>query len=94
MKQILKEFNVEQDAPTLCCDYLSAVDASKISSRNNKTKQVEDHHHFSDHGEENIVKPEQVTIEEQIVEIFTKALDTRQFEKLRGKLGICLHEKL
>jgi hypothetical protein len=40
------------------------------------------------------VKFEQVTTEEQVAEIFTKALDTKQFEKLRGKLGICLHEKL
>jgi hypothetical protein len=94
MKRILKEFNVDQDGPTLCCDYLSAVDFSKIPIRNNKSKLLEDHCHFLDHGEENIVKFEQVTTEEQVAEIFTKALDTKQFEKLRGKLGICLHEKL
>jgi hypothetical protein len=94
MKQILKEFHVQQDAPTLCCDYLSAVDFSKISIRNNKSKHLEDPRHFSDHGEENIVKLEQVTTEEQVVEIFTKALETKQFEKLRGKLGICLLKKL
>ena len=32
--------------------------------------------------------------EEQIADIFTKALDANQFEKLRGKLGICLLEEL
>jgi hypothetical protein len=94
MKQILKEFNVEHDAPTLCCDYLSTINDSRIPIRNNKTNLIEGHHHFSEHGEENIVKLEHITIEEQIAEIFTKALDTKQFEKLRGKLGICLHEKL
>jgi hypothetical protein len=53
MKQILKELNVEQDAPTLCCDYLSTIDYSKIPIRNNKTNKIEGHHHFSEHGEEN-----------------------------------------
>jgi hypothetical protein len=52
------------------------------------------HHHFTDHTEENYVILERVNTEEQIADIFTKALDTKQFEKLRGKLGICPHEKL
>jgi hypothetical protein len=30
IKQILKELNVQQDAPTLCYDHLSAVDFSTI----------------------------------------------------------------
>jgi hypothetical protein len=37
---------------------------------------------------------EHVTTEEQIADIFTKPLDAKQFEKLKGKLGICLHEEL
>ena len=37
---------------------------------------------------------EHVTTEEQLNDIFTKALDVKQFEKLRSKLGICLHEEL
>ncbi|XP_045799072.1 uncharacterized protein LOC123893185 [Trifolium pratense] len=44
--------------------------------------------------EENIVKLEHVATEEQVADIFTKALDATQFERLRGKLGICLHEEL
>jgi hypothetical protein len=94
MKQILKELNVQQDAPTLCYDHLSAVDFSTIPIWNNESKYFEDHRHFSDHGKENTVKLEPVITEEQIAEIFTKALDTKQFEKLRGKLGICLLKKL
>jgi hypothetical protein len=38
IKQILKEFNVTQDASTLCFDCLSAVDLSKIPIQNNKSK--------------------------------------------------------
>jgi len=37
---------------------------------------------------------EHVTTGEQLDDIFTKALDHNQFEKLRGKLGICLFESL
>ncbi|PNX60842.1 retrotransposon-related protein [Trifolium pratense] len=44
--------------------------------------------------EENIVKLEHVTTEDQVADIFTKALDVFQFERLRGKLGIFLHEEL
>ena len=40
-----------------------------------------------------VVTLEHVDTEEQLEDIFTKALDAKQFEKLRGKLGICLHEE-
>jgi len=41
--------------------------------------------------EDKIVTLEHVTTEEQLADIFTKALDVEQFEKLRSKLGICVH---
>jgi len=37
---------------------------------------------------------EHIGTEEQLADIFTKALDAKQFEKLRGKLGIFLHEEV
>ena len=37
---------------------------------------------------------EHVDTGEQLADILTKAIDAKQFEKLRSKLGICLHEKL
>jgi hypothetical protein len=49
---------------------------------------------LTDYVEENNVILEQVTTEEQVADIFTKALYAKQFEKLRGKLGICLHKEL
>jgi len=36
---------------------------------------------------------EYVDTQEQLTNIFTKALDAKQFEKIRGKMGICLHEE-
>jgi hypothetical protein len=85
---------VEQDAPTLYCDYLSAINVSKNLIRDNRAIHTNIHPHFTDHVEENNVILEQVTSEEQVADIFTKALDAEQLEKLRGKLGICLHKEL
>ncbi|PNX69138.1 gag-pol polyprotein, partial [Trifolium pratense] len=91
MKQMLKEYNVEQDVLTLYCDNLSAINIIQHS----RTKHIEIRHHFiRDLVEENIVKLEHVAIEEQVADIFTKALDVVQFERLRGKLGIYLLEEL
>ena len=44
--------------------------------------------------DDTVITLEHVDTEEQITDIFTKALDANQFEKLRGKLGICLLEDL
>jgi len=95
MKQMLKEYNVEQDVLTLYCANLSAINISKNPIQHSRTKRIDIRHHFiRDLVEEKIMTLEHVATEEQLADIFTKALDAKQFEKLRGKLGICLHEEL
>ncbi len=95
MKQMLSEYNVGQDVITLYCDNLSAINISKNPIQHSRTKHIDIRHHFiRDLVEENIVTLEHVTTEGQIADIFTKALDATQFERLRGKLGICLCEDL
>jgi len=94
MKQMLKEYNVEQDVLTLYCDNLSAINISKNPIQHSRTKHIDIRHHFiRDLVEEKVVTLEHVDIEEQLADIVTKTLDVKQFEKLRGKLGICLHEE-
>ncbi|KAK2410077.1 putative mitochondrial protein [Trifolium repens] len=94
MKQMLKEYDVEQDALTLYCDNMSAINISKNPVQHSKTKHIDIRHHYiRDLVESKIVVLEHIGTKEQIAEIFTKALDAVQFEKLRGKLGICLHEE-
>jgi len=79
----------------LYCDNLSAINISKNLIQHSRTKHIDIRHHFiKDLVEENIVTLEHVATKEQLADIFTKALDAKQFEKLRGKLGICLHEEL
>jgi gluconate kinase len=94
MKQMLKEYYVEQDVLTLYCDNLSAIYISKNPIQHSRTKHIDIRHHFiKDLVEEKVVTLEHVDIEEQLADIFTKALDAKQFENLRGKLGILLHEE-
>ncbi|GAU31624.1 hypothetical protein TSUD_63730 [Trifolium subterraneum] len=87
MKQMLKEYNVEQDVMPLYCDNLSAINISKNPIQHSRTKHIDIRHHFiRDLAEDKIVTLEHVGTEEQLADIFTTALDVVQFEKLRGKL--------
>ena len=91
---MLKEYNVEQDVLTLYCDNLSAINISKNPIQHSTTKHIDIRHHFiRDLVEKKAVTLEHVDTKEQLANIFTKALDAKQFEKLRGKLGIFLHEE-
>ncbi|WJX38809.1 hypothetical protein P8452_26432 [Trifolium repens] len=95
MKQMLKEYDVEQDVITLYCDNLSAINISKNHVQHSKTKHIDIRHHFiRDLVENKVVTLEHVGTKEQVADIFTKALDAVHFENLRGKLGICLFEDL
>ena len=95
MKQMLMEYNVEQDVLTLYCDNLSAINISKNPIQHSRTKHIDIRHHFiTDLVEEKVMTLEYVDTEEQLADIFTEALDAKQFEKLRGKLGIFLHEEV
>ncbi len=95
MKQMLKEYNVEQDVMTLYCDNLSAINISKNPIQHSRTKHIDIRHHFiRDLVEEKVITLEHVTTDEQLADIFTKALDAVQFEKLRSKLGVCLFEEM
>ena len=93
MKQMLGEYNVQQDVLTLYCDNISAINISKNPIQHSRTKHIDIRHHFiRDLVEDNIVTLEHVATENQLADIFTKALDANRFEVLRGKLGICLFE--
>ena len=76
MKQMLKEYNVEQDVLILYCDNLSAINISKNRIQHSRTKHIDIRHHFiRDLVEEKVVTLEHVDTEEQLTNIFTKALD-------------------
>ncbi|MCH90612.1 putative gag-pol polyprotein [Trifolium medium] len=91
MKQMLREYNVEQDVITLYCDNLSSISISKNPVQHSRTKHIDIRHHYiRDLVEDKVVTLEHIATEEQLADILTKALDANRFEELRGKLGICL----
>jgi bifunctional DNase/RNase len=95
MKQMLEEYDVQQSVLTLYCDNLSAINISKNPIQHSRTKHINIRHHFiRDLVEDKVITLEHVTTEEQLADIFTETLDVKQFEKLRNKLGICIHEEL
>ena len=88
---MLSEYNVEQDVLTLYCDNMSAINISKNPIQHSRTKHIDIRHHFiRDLVEDKVVTLEHVATDNQLADIFTKALDANKFETLRGKLGICL----
>ena len=91
---MLEEYIVEQDVLTLYYDNLSTINISKNPIQHSRTKHIYIRHHFiKDLVKDKVVTLEHVDIEEQLADIFTKALDAKKFEKLRGMLGIFLHEE-
>jgi len=92
---MLEEYDVHQGVLTFYYDNLSAINISKNPIQHSRTKHIDIGHHFiMDLVEDKVVTLKHVTIEEQLDDIFTKVLDVKQFEKLRSKLGICVHEEL
>src|ERR1044072_6678243 len=80
---------------TLFCDNMSAINISKNHVLHSRTKHIDIRHHFiRELVEDKIVTLGHVATNNQLADIFTKALDANRFEELRGKLGICKHEEL
>lgn len=92
---MLNEYNVVQDIMTLLCDNLSAINISKNTFQHSITKQIVIHHYFiRELVEDKVVNLKHVTTEKQLADIFTKALDATQFERLKSSLGIFICDNL
>lgn len=95
MKQMLEEYNVQQDVMTLYYNNINAINISKNPIQHSITKHIDIRHHFiMDLVEDKIVTLEHVTTKRKPANIFTKALDANKLEKLRVELGICILEEL
>ena len=56
MKQILKDFGIEQETMSIHCDNFSVINISKNPIIHSRTKHIEIHHHFiRDLIKENVV---------------------------------------
>eukprot|EP00253_Pinus_taeda_P005612 PITA_05612 len=90
LRQILSEFGFEQQHPTtLWCDNQSAIQLCKDPVQHQRTKHIELHMHFirkliHDH----VLEVQYCSTDDQVADIFTKALTEAKFTKLRYMLGV------
>eukprot|EP00253_Pinus_taeda_P031617 PITA_31617 len=90
LRQILSEFGFEQQHPTtLWCDNQSAIQLCKDPAQHQRSKHIELHMHFirkliHDH----VLEVQYCSTDDQVADIFTKALTEAKFTKLRYMLGV------
>eukprot|EP00253_Pinus_taeda_P014603 PITA_14603 len=90
LRQILSEFGFEQQHPTtLWCDNQSAIQLCKDPVQHQRSKHIELHMHFirnliHDH----VLEAQYCSTDDQVADIFTKALTEAKFTKLRCMLGV------
>ena len=89
MKQRFSDYGLKQNVMTLVCDNMSAISIFKNHVQRSRTKYIDIRYHFiRDLVEEKVISLEHISTENQLVDLFTKSLDTLRFEFLRKSLGV------
>ena len=91
IRQHLEDFGIHIKAIPLMCDNTSAVSMEKNPVHHKRTKHIDVRHHFlRDNVEKGNIVLTYCPTEEQIADIFTKALSKDQFERNRLNLGMLI----
>jgi len=89
IKQQLKDFCIDTGCIPIYCDNTSTINISKNPCQHKRTKHIDIRHHFlRDNVEKGLISMNFYTTENQIVDIFTKALSREQFKRNRLELGL------
>jgi len=89
IRQQLKDFCVHTGCIPIYCDNTSAINISKNSCQHERTKHIDIRHHFlRDNVEKGLISINFCATDEQIADMFTKALKREQFERNRLELGL------
>eukprot|EP00253_Pinus_taeda_P018456 PITA_18456 len=90
LRQILSEFGFERQHPTtLWCDNQSAIQLCKDPVQHQHSKHIELHMHFiRKHIHDHVLEVQYCSTDDQVADIFTKALTEAKFTKLRYMLGV------
>jgi hypothetical protein len=87
----MRDFGVRFKRVPLMCDNTSAISVAKNLVFHKKMRYVERRHHFlRDHVEKGDIEIKYIDTERQLVDIFTKPLNSSRFVDLRGGgIGVC-----
>eukprot|EP00253_Pinus_taeda_P005946 PITA_05946 len=90
LRQILSELGFEQQHPTtLWCDNQSAIQLCKDPVQHQRRKHIELHMHFIRKlNHDHVLEVQYCSTDDQVADIFTKALTEAKFTKLRYMLGV------
>ncbi|CAM8884643.1 unnamed protein product [Rhodiola kirilowii] len=89
IRQQLSDYGVITNCAKILCDNTSAINISKNPVQFSRTKHIEIRYHFlRDSVEKGTIEMEYCRTEEQIADIFTKALHREPYDKLRLELGM------
>ncbi|XP_075100900.1 uncharacterized protein LOC142176674 [Nicotiana tabacum] len=89
IKQQLEDFGVFSDCVPLLCDNTNALNMAKNSIQHKRTKHIDVRHYFlKNNVEKGLICMKFYSTEDQIADIFTKALSREHFEKNRLALGL------
>jgi hypothetical protein len=90
LRRILGDMGEQEDEPTIIyCDNKSAIAMTKNPVHHHRTKHIAIKYHFIREAEATKqIQLKYCTTEEQIADIFTKALPRARFELLRTMLGV------
>ena len=89
MQKLLLDYGIRQEYLTIYCDNTSAINISKNPVQHSRTKHIEIRHHFI----WELVKDGTLTLEfvhtnDQKADLFTKPLNSKQFEFLCQNIGV------
>ncbi len=89
LKRILEDFGEKQEAVTIHCDNKSAIAMAKNPVFHGRTKHIAIKHHFIREAiEDEEVQLSFCKTNDQVADIFTKALPREKIQKLREALGV------
>jgi hypothetical protein len=88
-KLLLGLFGQELEATVIHCDNQSCIRLSENPVFHDRSKHIDIRYHFiRDCVQRGVVRLDYIQTDDQMADIFTKALSRQKFEKFRDKMGL------